>query len=602
MLTLRTRRLDLMGLLGVGAVAAVWEVAPVPFRLRSDAERQALTDAFGRLLNSISGSLQVTAIGLPFRTAPLGSTATSIAAAQARHIAELGAKSGAQVRRVFVTAQTDRAETVEQGLRRLDPHPRRLDADQVAELLGHLLDPLATPPGRDPWLWACPESARERQLEIELGCSLHRVFFAAGYPAQVEPGWFSPLLDLPAPGVVSLHAHPIAAEAAGQLLRGRASELESGLRIAGRRGARADALDAAALEDTERLEAELARAEQRLFRVGVYLGLRADRLGQLGQAEQKLRATASASLLGLRPARFQMLDGLRSALPIGSDRLLRHVALPTQAAASLFPFAGSGILQPRGVLLGVDTDSGAPVVVDRFSLDNHNSVVLARSGAGKSFFTKLEVARSVERDVQTFVIDPEGEYVRLCREMCGLSVDDSTLDRRDLHEPLLVINLRAVESDRKAAAMYKALELVWGYACSEPVGPRLLVIDEAWHLLGDHRFLGLVVEVAKTARKRGLGLALVSQDLGDLLRHPEAETVVTNAALQVLLRQSPQSIERVAAAFGLSEGERSLLLTCPQGEGVLSAGGHRVAFRAVACPEEEPLLQTGLEGGDARSS
>src|SRR5205807_2159754 len=117
--------------------------------------------------------------------------------------------------------------------------------DQMAELLGQLLDPLNSPPGRDPSLWACPESARERQLEIELGGSAHRVLYAASYPAQVEPGWFSPLLDLPAPGVVSLHAHPIPAEAASQLLRGRAAELESGLRIASRRGLRPDALEAA---------------------------------------------------------------------------------------------------------------------------------------------------------------------------------------------------------------------------------------------------------------------------------------------------------------------------------------------------------------------
>jgi len=602
MLTLPNGRAELMKFLGVGAIPAVWEVAPVPFRLRSDSERLALTDAFVRLLNSISGSLQITAIGLPFRTDPLIEDATSLGRAQARHIAELGRESGAQVRRVFVTAQPERAESVEQGLRRLDPHPRRLESDQLAELLGELLDPLGTPPGRDPWLWACPESARERHVEIEVGGSLHRSFYAAGYPAQVEPGWFLPMLDLPVPGMVSLHAHPVPADAASQLLRGRAAQLESGLRIAARREVRPDALEAAALADTERMEGELARAEQRLFRVGVYFGLRTDALGQLGQAEQKLRATASGSLVGLRPARFQMLDGLRSALPLGNDRLRRHAALPSQAVASLFPFAGSGILQPHGVLLGVDSDSGAPVVVDRFALDNHNSVVLARSGAGKSFFTKLEVARSVERDVQTFVIDPEGEYVRLVHEMCSVAVDEKSLDYDHLHDPLLDINLGQVEGERKAAAMHRALELVWDYVCKERVRPRLLVVDEAWHLLGNRRFLGSVVEVAKTARKRGLGLAIVSQDLVDLIRHPEAETVVTNAALQVLLRQSPQSIDRVSAAFGLSEGERSLLLSCPRGEGVLSAGGHRVAFRAIACPDEEPLLQTGLQGGDARST
>jgi len=115
-------------------------------------------------------------------------------------------------------------------------------------------------------------------------------------------------------------------------------------------------------------------------------------------------------------------------------------------------------------------------------------------------------------------------------------------------------------------------------------------------------YLGRVVEIAKTARKRAIGLACVSQDLSDLLRYPEAVSIVTNAAMQILFRQSPQAIDGLVKAFGLTEGERSFLLSCAIGEGILVAGGHRVGFRAIASPEEERLLQTGLSGGCARLS
>ena len=121
------------------------------------------------------------------------------------------------------------------------------------------------------------------------------------------------------------------------------------------------------------------------------------------------------------------------------------------------------------------------------------------------------------------------------------------------------------------------------------------VVDEAWLLMRDGEGARFLFRMAKAARKRAAGLCVVTQDAADVLSSDLGLAVVSNAATQVLLRQSPQAIAAVAQAFGLTGGEARLLLSAGRGEGLLVAGRSRVPFRSVASRAEHQLAVTGIE-------
>ncbi|WP_194822572.1 VirB4 family type IV secretion system protein [Micromonospora sp. S-DT3-3-22] len=134
-----------------------------------------------------------------------------------------------------------------------------------------------------------------------------------------------------------------------------------------------------------------------------------------------------------------------------------------------------------------------------------------------------------------------------------------------------------------------------------PDALRMVLVDEAWKLLSGGRGGVFLETLAKSARKYGTGLTVVTQDAADVLATKTGRAVVSNAATQVLLRQAPQAIDAVAEAFGLTDGERAFLLSCQRGDALLTAGSARVAFHSHASPTEHELIITGpVTGRPAR--
>jgi type IV secretory pathway VirB4 component len=134
------------------------------------------------------------------------------------------------------------------------------------------------------------------------------------------------------------------------------------------------------------------------------------------------------------------------------------------------------------------------------------------------------------------------------------------------------------------------------WTISQAQGRRLVVVDEAWTLLREGEGARFLFRLAKAARKRNAGLTVVTQDVADLLGSDLGHAVAANAATQILMRQAPQSIDAVAAAFALTAGEAQMLLAAGRGQALLVAGGGvRVAFRTVASPKEHALATTGLD-------
>ena len=164
-----------------------------------------------------------------------------------------------------------------------------------------------------------------------------------------------------------------------------------------------------------------------------------------------------------------------------------------------------------------------------------------------------------------------------------------TTTRPDGH--LVVFSLRDVPDELRPTATLLALDATWRQV-SDPASRRrrLITVDEAWLLMRDGEGAKFMYRLAKSARKAWAGLAAVTQDAEDVLATDLGRAVIANSATQILLRQAPQAISRVAAEFHLSAGERALLLSARRGEGLLAGGpSARVSFQALASPAEHFL-------------
>ena len=155
---------------------------------------------------------------------------------------------------------------------------------------------------------------------------------------------------------------------------------------------------------------------------GLYVTIRAETPDELEAATSKLRSLLGSLLLDAQPATFRSLQGWITTLPLGLDRLRMQRTFDTSSLAAAFPFASAELAAGGGVLYGRNLTSQGLVVWDRFAQDNYNSVVLARSGAGKSYLTKLELLRWLYTGVEAAVIDPQDEYARLAEATGGTRV------------------------------------------------------------------------------------------------------------------------------------------------------------------------------------
>ncbi|MEV0731159.1 ATP-binding protein [Polymorphospora sp. NPDC050346] len=265
---------------------------------------------------------------------------------------------------------------------------------------------------------------------LRIGDGFAAVLIVTGYPPQVGVAWLDTIVSWPGRVDVVAHIEPVPPATAAARLRRQRARLESSRRVDADHGRLGDPLTDAAADDAADLADRVARGAARLFRTGHYLCVHAETEDELVEAVADVRAAAASVLLDTQPATWRQLQGWLSTLPLGTDRLAMRRVFDTDALAAAFPLASADLpaplpgdgTPPAGVLYGLNSGSSGVVWWDRWSQENHNSVVLARSGAGKSYLVKLEILRSLYDGVVVAVIDPEDEYLRLCEAVGATSI------------------------------------------------------------------------------------------------------------------------------------------------------------------------------------
>jgi len=160
-----------------------------------------------------------------------------------------------------------------------------------------------------------------------------------------------------------------------------------------------------------------------------------------------------------------------------------------------------------------------------------------------------------------------------------------------MENQLVCFSVRDLEDELRPMAIYSVINYIWNVVRSE-VKKRILVIDEAWWMMQNEDSAKFIYALVKRCRKYYLGVTTITQDVNDFLRSPYGQAIVTNSSLQLLLKQSPASMDLIQKTFNLTEGEKYLLLECGVGEGIFFAGSRHAAIKVVASYAEDQLITT----------
>ena len=365
------------------------------------------------------------------------------AESQRRLLAELENREGILDRRFYAVCAEEHAPELRGLLSRsgLSVHPldgEALERLVIASALG------GTPAERDR---SEPVEVVINQRELRLGGRLARTLHLSKWPRSLAPGFLQRLMATGAPMDIALHLDPIPSEQAARQLEWQKVRFESARSLSLRRGKTMSPEAEIALEDVSRLRDDVQRGRERLFHASLSLTLHAGDPETLKELTQRASAHFAAALGQLDPLPFRQREGLLSTQPLALNAVAHWRTLDTSSVARCFPFSPPDLDTRSGALYGIDMRACAPVVYDPWDGThlNANTAVLARSGSGKSFATKLGVLRGLCRGVVAYVIDPEGEYADMARSaggrvlspgVAGQGMNPFVLDQSDPEELL----------------------------------------------------------------------------------------------------------------------------------------------------------------------
>jgi conjugal transfer ATP-binding protein TraC len=545
-----------------------------------------------------------------------------------------------------------------------------------------------------------PSALGIQPKNLNLGTNIVRSYFVISYPRFLTDNWLSPIINLDKIFDVAIHVNPLDTGDVMKTFQRKVAEVESQIMTREEKGLVRDPTLDVAYKDLEDLRDGLTQAQEKMFEVSLYLSIYGSTEAEVDKVENEIKNILESRLVYVKPALFQQDVGFLSTLPLGRDLLGIKNKLNTSPLSSFFPFVSFDLSSDKGILYGLNRHNGSLILFDRFSLENYNSIVFAKSGSGKSYTTKLEILRTLMFDTEVIIIDPEREYEFLAESVGGRYFDisltsehhinpfdlpiptedespsevlrsnivnlvglfrvmlggltpeeDAIIDQAltetyalkdisgdvdftkleppllsdfetvlqgiggsddllarlskftkgtwsgfinqssnvDINKKLVCFSIRDMEDELKPVAMYLITHYIWN-AVRKNIRRRLLVVDEAWIMMKNDDTASFLFGLAKRGRKYFLGLATITQDVGDFLKSPYGLPIITNSSIQILLKQSPSSMDIVQKTFNLTEEEKFLLLESGVGEGIFFAGLKHVAIKVVASYTEDQII------------
>lgn len=264
-----------------------------------------------------------------------------------------------------------------------------------------------------------PSSIEIHSSYFRLGTKYGRTIYIYAYPRSLYTGWISGLINMDEVLDVSMYIYPVDTTIIMKNLRKKVTQLEASYNVNAERGKVRDPEIEAAINDAEELRDKLQVGAEKFFRFGLYVTIWADSLDDLNFVQHKVETLLGQQMIFSKVATSQQEQGMNSCMPQCTDQLQIRRNMNTGAISTCFPFTSADLTQESGILYGVNMHNNGLVIFDRFTLENANLVVFAKSGAGKSFAVKLEAVRSMMVGSEILIIDPENEYQKLCDAVGG---------------------------------------------------------------------------------------------------------------------------------------------------------------------------------------
>ena len=264
-----------------------------------------------------------------------------------------------------------------------------------------------------------PSSIEIHSDYFRLGTKYGRTMYIYGYPRYLTTGWLSFLINMDEVIDMSTYIYPVDTAVVMKNLTKKVTQLEASQAINDEKGkVRSPELEAA-INDAENLRDQLQLGSEKFFRFGLYITIYADSLDDLQNVQSKIESELGQQMVFSKVATSQQEQGMNSTMPQATDQLLIRRNMNTGALSTTFPFTSADLTQEKGILYGINLHNSGLIIFDRFSLENANMVVFAKSGAGKSYSVKLEALRSMMVGTEILIIDPENEYQKLSEAVGG---------------------------------------------------------------------------------------------------------------------------------------------------------------------------------------
>lgn len=264
-----------------------------------------------------------------------------------------------------------------------------------------------------------PSALRITPRFLELSGEVIATLFAFTYPRFLTSPWLAPLINLDTELDLALFLYPLDSAMILKNLQKKVAQVQAGISMGQEKGKVRDPLLETAYQDIEELRDRLTQGTERFFRLGFYLTIHGRDKKELDDAVARIEALLEGKLIYVKPAIYQMEQGFISTLPLGHDVLQVGTNMHTSPLSTAFPFVSADLTSNTGILYGINRHNNSLIIFDRFSLENANTVIFAKSGAGKSYTVKLEILRSMMFGVEVIVIDPENEYRYLAQATGG---------------------------------------------------------------------------------------------------------------------------------------------------------------------------------------
>ncbi len=244
-------------------------------------------------------------------------------------------------------------------------------------------------------------------------------FYVFAYPRYLDVNWLAPIINFDVTMDISQFIYPISSGDIMKILRKKVAQMESSIRIDAEKGMVRDPAIETALEDAEQLRTEIQRGQEKFFQYAMYFTLYSNSEKKLEKVTKQLESLLAGKLVMVKRAQIQAEHGFNSSIPLCLDELYTIRNMNTGPLSSTFPFTSSDLTSDKGILYGINRHNDSLIIFDRFALENANSVVFAKSGAGKSYAVKLEILRMMMMGTDVIIIDPENEYQALANTVGG---------------------------------------------------------------------------------------------------------------------------------------------------------------------------------------